>query len=68
VLVGNDHFSVVTTALALGKARVTPAYRIKQQRRKRAMSAMGQKETFAPQYFMSALPPTATANADSRKR
>jgi len=28
------------------------------------MSALGQKQTFAPQKAMSALPPTATAKAD----
>jgi hypothetical protein len=32
------------------------------------MSALGQKQTFAAQKSMSALPPTATAKADSRKR
>ena len=31
------------------------------------MSALGQKQTFAPQYVMSALPPTATAKADMRE-
>jgi len=32
------------------------------------MSALGQKQTFAPQNTMSALPPIATVKADSRKR
>jgi hypothetical protein len=32
------------------------------------MSALGQKQTFAPQKVMSALPPKATAKADSRTR
>jgi hypothetical protein len=32
------------------------------------MSALGQKQTFAPQQGMSALPPIATAKADSRNR
>src|SRR5215471_9669993 len=32
------------------------------------MSALGQKQTFAPQQGMSALPPIAPAKADSRKR
>jgi|GEM_PF-1022582 hypothetical protein len=31
------------------------------------MSALGQKQTFAVQHVMSALPPIATAKADSRK-
>ena len=31
------------------------------------MSALGQKQTFAVQNIMSALPPKATAKADSRK-
>src|SRR4030095_13523186 len=31
------------------------------------MSALGQKQTYAPQKAMSALPPIATAKADSRK-
>jgi hypothetical protein len=31
------------------------------------MSALGQKQTFAPQKAMSALPPIATAKADCRK-
>jgi hypothetical protein len=32
------------------------------------MSALGQKQTFASQNGMSALPPIATAKADFRKR
>jgi hypothetical protein len=32
------------------------------------MSALGQKQTCAPQKVMSALPPIATAKADFRKR
>jgi hypothetical protein len=32
------------------------------------MSALGQKRTYAVQNGMSALPPIATAKADSRKR
>src|SRR5262245_40484886 len=32
------------------------------------MSALGQKQTFASQNAMSALPPKATTKADSRKR
>jgi len=32
------------------------------------MSALGQKRTYAVQQSMSALPPKATAKADSRKR
>ena len=32
------------------------------------MSALGQKQTYAAQKAMSALPPIATAKADSRKR
>jgi hypothetical protein len=32
------------------------------------MSALGQKQTYAPQKAMSALPLIATAKADSRKR
>jgi hypothetical protein len=32
------------------------------------MSALGQKQTYAAQQVMSALPPIATAKADSRKR
>ena len=32
------------------------------------MSALGQKQTFAVHQPMSALPPKATAKADSRKR
>ena len=32
------------------------------------MSALGQKQTFAPQKAMSALPPIATAKADFRRR
>jgi hypothetical protein len=32
------------------------------------MSALGQKRTYAAQQVMSALPPIATAKADSRKR
>jgi len=32
------------------------------------MSALGQKQTYAVQYVMSALPPIATAKADSRKQ
>jgi hypothetical protein len=32
------------------------------------MSALGQKQTFAVQKGMSAVPPIATAKADSRKR
>jgi len=32
------------------------------------MSALGQKQTFAPQKAMSALPSIATAKADSRAR
>src|SRR5262245_3534732 len=32
------------------------------------MSALGQKQTFAPQNVMSALPPIATVKADIRKR
>src|SRR5262252_4598949 len=34
----------------------------------RSMSALGQKQTCAVQTVMSALPPIATAKADSRKR
>src|SRR5262245_20053907 len=34
----------------------------------RPMSALGQKQTFAPQKAMSALPPIATAKAEFRKR
>src|SRR5215470_18969806 len=34
----------------------------------RVMSAMGQKRTYAAHKVMSALPPIATAKADSRKR
>ena len=34
----------------------------------RAMSALGQKQTYAMQYAMSALPPIATAKADFRTR
>src|SRR5262249_48607493 len=34
----------------------------------RAMSALGQKQTYAMQKAMSALPPIATAKADIRKR
>jgi hypothetical protein len=33
-----------------------------------SMSALGQKQIYAVQKSMSALPPIATANADSRKR
>jgi len=33
-----------------------------------SMSALGQKQTYAVQNGMSALPPIATANADFRKR
>ena len=33
-----------------------------------SMSALGQKQTYALQKAMSALPPIATAKADSRKR
>jgi hypothetical protein len=33
---------------------------------RRAMSALDQKQTFAPQKAMSALPPIATAKADFR--
>ena len=32
------------------------------------MSALGQKQTYAPQKAMSALPPIATPKADFRKR
>ena len=32
------------------------------------MSALGQKQTYAPQQAMSALPPIATAKADFRTR
>jgi hypothetical protein len=32
------------------------------------MSALGQKQTYAMQHGMSALPPIATANANFRKR
>jgi hypothetical protein len=32
------------------------------------MSALGQKQTYAPQKRMSALPPIATPKADFRKR
>jgi len=32
------------------------------------MSALGQKQTFAPQKAMSALPPITTAKADFRTR
>jgi hypothetical protein len=32
------------------------------------MSALGQKQTYAPQKRMSAFPPIATAKADSRKQ
>jgi hypothetical protein len=33
-----------------------------------AMSALGQKQTYAAQNGMSALPPIATAKADTRRR
>jgi len=37
-------------------------------RAKRTMSALGQKQTYAVQQVMSALPPIATAKADIRTR
>src|SRR5262245_7362167 len=35
---------------------------------RRTMSALGQKQTYAPHQLMSALPPIATAKADIRKQ
>jgi hypothetical protein len=45
------------------EAKDLPSYRLKLTYWKGPMSALGQKQTFAPQKVMSALPPKATSNA-----
>ena len=58
--------------IASPKARDKPSYQFKITNWKgsaaAAMSALGQKQTYAAQKGMSVLPPIATAKADSGKR
>src|SRR5215813_14852337 len=54
------------TQPSVARLKATPVFKAYQIRV--AMSALGQKQTYAAQYGMSALPPIATAKADFRKR
>src|SRR5215470_18638872 len=63
--------SVMTSRrlIASPEARDEAWYWLKRQSlRDESMSALGQKQTYAMQKRMSALPPKATAKADPRKR